>query len=169
MARDRDKERRANQAANNSSRPSAPTRSPSNSVSTVNRTPVATNPNVASTVRSIRRDTATASSLNPGSRGDRRNTTPVNNARPGETAEAPRPARTQSGLRLNPSRPTRPDTHTNRADKQTRPNKTTPERSPTKVREDKAMCKARPSDNKPKGGAGSGKTFVPWKGTKFGC
>lgn len=34
---------------------------------------------------------------------------------------------------------------------------------------DQMMCKTRPQDNRPKGGKGSGKSFVPWKGTKFGC
>lgn len=34
---------------------------------------------------------------------------------------------------------------------------------------DPRHCKDRPTDNKPKGGGGSGKSFVPWRGTKFGC
>lgn len=34
---------------------------------------------------------------------------------------------------------------------------------------DAMRCKARPSDNRPKGGGGSGKSFVPWSKTKFGC
>lgn len=34
---------------------------------------------------------------------------------------------------------------------------------------DQMMCKTRPQDNQPKGGKGSGKSFVPWKGTKYGC
>lgn len=41
--------------------------------------------------------------------------------------------------------------------------------SPESVRDNKTVCKARPTDNKPKGGGGGSKRFVPWKGTKFGC
>jgi hypothetical protein len=40
-------------------------------------------------------------------------------------------------------------------------------------RDARPMCKSRPTDNKPKdkprGGGGGGKSFVPWKGTKYGC
>lgn len=53
-----------------------------------------------------------------------------------------------------------------RAEKNTS-KKPEPAKSP-QVR-DQMMCKSRPKDNKPKGGGGSGKGFVPWKGTKYGC
>lgn len=42
-------------------------------------------------------------------------------------------------------------------------------KSPKKEVREPMMCKSRPTDNRPKGGGGSGKSFVPWKGTKFGC
>lgn len=44
-----------------------------------------------------------------------------------------------------------------------------PAKSPKQVRDKTVVCKARPKDNRPKPGGGSGKRFVPWKGTKFGC
>ncbi len=43
------------------------------------------------------------------------------------------------------------------------------QRSEPDPRDDKMHCKPRPKDNTPKGGGGSGKSFVPWEGTKFGC
>lgn len=41
------------------------------------------------------------------------------------------------------------------------------ERSADKPRDN--TCKSRPEDNRPKGGGGGSKSFVPWKGTKYGC
>lgn len=62
-------------------------------------------------------------------------------------------------------------------DKKQEPKKQAPKRpepkrqAETKTARDRdaRMCKDRPKDNQPKGGGGSGKKFVPWSGTKYGC
>lgn len=73
---------------------------------------------------------------------------------------------------VHDARPKTPDVVAKRSERSTTDGKNTskpePAKSPQKVREPQ-MCKARPTDNKPKGGGGGSKSFVPWKGTKFGC
>jgi hypothetical protein len=109
---------------------------------------------------------------------------------PAQPAPVPEPAkhkRAPSGLSLSsltepdrgqPARVNKPDPKPD-PKKQSRPdprkdrtatkNTSKPEPAKSPQVRDQQMCKSRPTENKPKGGGGSGKSFVPWKGTKFGC
>lgn len=158
--RNRDRDRPASSTPDRTPVNQATTR-PSTTTSQPGRISVAQNPNVkASGIIPITRESGPARSINPGSDSDGRRE-PVNTARPDplrpdQTPDLRQPARRiNSRIGIKSPTPTSPNTR--------------PERSPQVRDKTGPMCKARPTDNKPKGAGGGGKKFVPWKGTKFGC
>lgn len=90
-----------------------------------------------------------------------------------ETPPAQTPPRPFEDSRLRLDAVRNLDPHRQSRPENTKPKTSlSPAKSPETVRKQEnqmVKCKARPTDNRPKGGGGGSKSFVPWKGTKYGC